>query len=327
MKYKLKGLSYFKLIYSYLLGSTCLSYPPFCLLMEPTNFCNLKCVMCPQNGKMTRSKGYMDFELFRKIIDEAKDFVDEIQLFQSGESLLHPRFFEMISYAHKHGIYLLLNTNATLLNEEKTKALLESGLDYLSFSFDAPSKEKYEALRQNANYDLTMKNILYFVAERNRRNLKKPYTVIEIIEMKETSQEIKNFIAQFKNFGVDEIRTPHFHNWGNETIGKGYFAKNKNNFYYCEFPYKIMSIQWDGTVVPCGLDYNSKYVLGDVKKNTLMEIWNGPQMREFRGKLAEKKHSEIELCKDCSFLVTQKSYYSLFGKLFAKVARIKGIIK
>lgn len=136
----------------------------------------------------------------------------------------------MISYAHKHGIYLLLNTNATLLNEKKTKALLESGLDYLSFSFDAPSKEKYEALRQNANYDLTMKNIRYFIAERNRRNLKKPYTVIEIIEMKETSQEIKNFIAQFKDFGVDEIRTPHFHNWGNETIGKGHFAKNKKEF-------------------------------------------------------------------------------------------------
>ena len=111
-------------------------YRPVKMWVEPTNTCNLKCVMCPQSCDETPFKrGFMEFSLFRKIIDEAKDFVFDINLHHSGESLLHPDIIEMIRYAKQAGIYTRMHTNATKLDEKKAQGILDAGLDFLSFSF------------------------------------------------------------------------------------------------------------------------------------------------------------------------------------------------
>ena len=83
--------------------TTVLPYLPIRLWIEPTSFCNLKCVMCPNKDLDRKDKGYMPLELFRKIVDEATGFIHEANLIHRGESLLHPEFFEMVRYAHDGG--------------------------------------------------------------------------------------------------------------------------------------------------------------------------------------------------------------------------------
>ncbi len=88
---------------SYRKRETVLPYLPIRLWIEPTSFCNLKCVMCPNKDLDRRDKGYMPLELFRKIVDEAAGFIHEANLIHRGESLLHPDFFEMVRYAGRGG--------------------------------------------------------------------------------------------------------------------------------------------------------------------------------------------------------------------------------
>src|SRR3989304_7421345 len=83
----------------YKLGSKRLLYGPLRLWGEPTSYCNLKCPMCTSKDIPEDKIGYMDWDLYKKIIDEAKDFVHDINLFIGGEPLFHKRLPDMISYA------------------------------------------------------------------------------------------------------------------------------------------------------------------------------------------------------------------------------------
>ena len=97
----------------YLRGHEVLPYLPIRLWVEPTSYCNLRCVMCPQSFPRAHAKGYMDWDLFRKIIDEAAEFVYDINLHHTGESTLHKRLPDMIAYARQAGIYTRLHSNGT----------------------------------------------------------------------------------------------------------------------------------------------------------------------------------------------------------------------
>ncbi|GAH58289.1 unnamed protein product [marine sediment metagenome] len=95
----------------------------------------------------------MDLGLYKKIIDEVKNYVYDINLFHRGEPLLHPSIIDIISYANNKNIKTRIHTNSTLLTPELSRKIILSGLDLISFSFDGYTKETYEKNRVNANYD------------------------------------------------------------------------------------------------------------------------------------------------------------------------------
>jgi len=108
---------------SYRRKKTRLAYLPVRLWLETTSVCNLRCVMCPNKDLNERREGFMDFPLFRKIIDEARRFVFDVNLIHRGEGLLHPEFPRMVRYSHDAGIYTKFHTNATILDEARTAPL------------------------------------------------------------------------------------------------------------------------------------------------------------------------------------------------------------
>jgi radical SAM protein with 4Fe4S-binding SPASM domain len=59
-----------------------------------------------------------------------------------------------------------------------------------------------------------------------------------------------------------------------------------------------MTINWDGSVVPCCLDYEGEIILGNVKNQTLKEIWLGDGFKQFRKKLLKDINS-VDMCKKC----------------------------
>ena len=136
---------------------------PHLIWIEPTSTCNLNCIMCDRKAVSQRKVGFMDFELFTKIVDEAASLgVLQIEMGLGGEPLLHPRLTNMIEYAKNKGLMVGFNTNANLLDEQKSRALLNSKLDSIIFSVDGASKETYEKIRLKGDYDIVTKNIKTF---------------------------------------------------------------------------------------------------------------------------------------------------------------------
>lgn len=308
---KVNRLSRFsRIAWHYKRGNARLPYAPVRLWVELTSFCNLKCPMCTSKDIPEDKIGYMDWAVYKKIVDEAKGFVYDINLFIGGESLFHKRLPDMIRYAKDNGIGTRLSTNATVLTKDKTKALLDAGLDFIIFSFDGYEKEAYERVRVNANFEKTLGNIKAFLEEKKRRESRRPYVVFQVIEGLDEarrgndSDKRKSFLRQFEGLPVDKFSFIQPHTFGGKISrdDKKGFRDLSTKYTPCTFLWYSMSVKWDGTVVPCCVDLAGDMPLGDVRKESLLEIWNGEKLVELREKIASGKYTDVPLCSGCDIL-------------------------
>ncbi|MBI4382762.1 MAG: radical SAM protein, partial [Nitrospinae bacterium] len=116
------------------------------LIIEPTNTCNLRCTFCFVTEGMDRPEGFMDFDLFRKVIDDSPG-LEHLCMHNWGEPLLHKDIFRMIDYAVRSGVkYVVMNTNGTLLTDKMIGRIVDSSLSIIRFSIDG-SPETFQKVR------------------------------------------------------------------------------------------------------------------------------------------------------------------------------------
>lgn len=289
----------FKIFLDYKQRKTTLSSLPVRLWVELVSTCNLRCVMCPNKDLPENDRGFMDFKVFKKIIDEAKDYVSEVNLYHRGESLLHPQIDEMINYACENGLYTKIHTNGTLLDDSLINKLLCSGLHRITFSYDAYDKETYEKIRIGASYERVMDNIrrLLEVKKEKKSSINVSIELIVFPHMRwnEIKGKRKELSSNFKGLPLNSIITRKIHNWG------GYLniKKGSNKYTICPFPWNALVILWDGTVLPCTQDFFGEYKVGNVKNSSLKEIWNSEEMKKLRFLLSQGKYEEVKICSNC----------------------------
>jgi radical SAM protein with 4Fe4S-binding SPASM domain len=292
-----------KLFRTYLNYKVHTKYPPFPirLWVEPTDFCNLRCNLCLNKNIPNNKKGYMDFKLFEKLIEEVKEFVYDINLFHRGEPLLHPEIFRMIEISKNKDIFTRIHTNATLLSNDKIEQIFSSGLDFISFSFDGYDKEGYEKKRVNATYEVTLSNIIEFLKMKRKKGVRHPFTVLQIIEEEgeKVDKKKKNgFLKKFKDLPVNRIVIRHPHNWGGN-LDELDLKYDKKRYICCTFPWYSLTILWDGKVVPCPQDFKGVLNLGNLNNLGIKEIWNGDKLVSLRERFSKRSIEDIIPCNKC----------------------------
>jgi len=282
---------------------------PTRLWIEPTNLCNLHCPMCLNKNLPSNKLGSMEFKLFKKIIDEASGFAHDIYLHHRGESLLHPQIFDMIAYAKQKGLYTRLHTNGTLLNKEKSKLLLDSGLDFLSFSFDGYDKKTYEGIRRGAHFEKTLTNIIEFLKIKQSRKKRLPFTVLTVIDFSSNKERKLNekkkgkFLSCFDSLPLDALRIRRPHNWGGELNESSVNHRSLLlGFVPCTFLWYALVIFWDGAVVPCPQDFFGKLAIGNIKENSLTQLWNSEKEKFLREKMTRSGYKALSPCNKCDRL-------------------------
>jgi radical SAM protein with 4Fe4S-binding SPASM domain len=280
----------------YLQGATrCRALPNF-ITLELTNLCNLNCVLCP-HSKLTRPQGVMELELFKTIIDQVKDYVEVVDLDLYGEFAYNPAWAEMIGYAKRRGLFTVLNTNATLLDEELSRKLCGSGLDLLSISFDGASPETYAGIRQGADYHQTRSNILNFL----RRN-RSIYTVMQMVRTTRNQHEIAAFRRMWRSEPLAVIRIKDYLPYDPERSGLDPLLQERARApaAACLYLWKSLTVCQDGTIIPCCSDYNASYALGNARSTPIAAAWNSPALQDLRARHAAGAFRAVELCRRCS---------------------------
>ncbi|HBA27656.1 MAG TPA: hypothetical protein DCY98_09760, partial [Nitrospinae bacterium] len=248
---------------------------PLKVTIEITNACNSDCIMCPRQS-MTRPVKNMDFELYKKIIDDCgKAGVKIIQPFNFGEPLMHNRLGEFIRYAKEHTkSRIQISTNAALLNSEKAMELLNSGLDRINIDIDGFTKDTFEKVRKNLDFDRVVENTEKFIELKKKLN-KHIFTTVSIINMDETSGEIAEFKRYWKP-RVDRVLDVKYNTWTGSVENRNNFINNSKRFNCpCKMLWDQMVILQDGKVALCCLDYDGKVIVGDMKNESILNIWNG----------------------------------------------------
>jgi len=258
------------------------------MYLESTNVCNLHCVMCPTGlGLVTRPKGFMDYDLFRQIVDEMAPHVKMTTLHIWGEPLLHPRIHDMIAYCRSHGLHSEISTNATRLDEQKSRQILDAGLGAIYLCLDGATPQTYESVRREADFEETRANILRFAELKNQHG-QGPRVSVQIIDIKPTAAEIEEFKRIWSIPGVDRVHVKAFDSWGSQVEQINDLRSNGGSGiplpkrrYHCPNLWYHAHIYWDGTLVCCDRDFNALNPLGNVRDG-VMKAWNGPKMVELR---------------------------------------------
>lgn len=304
-------------LWHWMRGSTVLPYAPLKLHLEPTSVCNLRCPMCPQAIDAVKGDtGYIDTDLYKRIVDEAANFALEINMFFRGEPLLHRRLSELLQYGRTKRVRMHVNTNATMLREREARMLIEDGATKVTISFDGPDKPTYEIMRKGAKYEVTLENVRQFlglVKEYRENGRPTPYTVMQVILPYDATQpgpvipdHMKEIVA---GLPVDEWDPIWPHGWAgvmqeNETIATQPYGEN---YHPCNWLWKSLAIYWDGRVASCCADFTADQVIGDLKTQSLMDVWNGPAMVALRTLQVEGRYQEAPLCGGCDAVWTKDS--------------------
>lgn len=244
----------------------------------------------------------MDFELFKKIIDGSVQYGQRevITLHKDGEPLLHPKLRQMIAYAKekKAARILRLSTNALLLNEAKHQEVILSGLDAITISLDGTSEETYKKIR-GGDYHKVVDNALRFIKTRNEMGRARPWVTLQVIKMADTLAQIEPFIEQWESV-ADEIVVKDFLNWGGAIPMERGMSPNLDLREPCSDLRTYLTVNWDGQVSICCLDFDCKCTVGDVNNQSLKEVWDGKDISQYRLSHLDHLWQQIPLCNDCN---------------------------
>jgi radical SAM protein with 4Fe4S-binding SPASM domain len=245
----------------------------------------------------------MDYDLFRKIIDENKKSVELVLPFAGGEPLMYPHIFDVIAYCKRAGIKTELSTNATLLTREMSLRLLSSGLDCLILAFDGATPDVYETYRKGARFEKVRENILEFLKLKLEMK-SKMQVVLQMVLLRDNCHQIEAFEKLWRVPGVDAIRFKEdFLKYPSVTTQENELAtqtKQKAKHSPCFLLWRgPIYIRYDGTVVPCCL-YTESAGFGDLKRQTFKEVWNSEKMQALRRAHVRGDLSEYPACARCT---------------------------
>jgi MoaA/NifB/PqqE/SkfB family radical SAM enzyme len=289
-------------------------FPPILQLQTKTG-CNASCVYCPQRkirGMFPDST--LSEELFRSIVDQC---VDEPNLHGIGfvlhnEPLTDPTLFDKISYFRrrvKSKALTFLVTNGTLLTPDVAERLLKSGLDVLHISCNGFGKEAFEAVNREKSWKDFMNNLDSFFEQ----DLSKTAVMMSFVRSNVYRLELEYAIRYWRSRGIRSF----VHGINNraglvddyeryarpmdrEKMGvKLRKMAVKNLLGCCPYPFLQMSILATGECLICTHDWGRHKIIGDLNKNSIRDVWNGPVMREIRLKHIGGEEKTIPSCRNC----------------------------
>jgi len=305
-------------IYTFL-GKTRLPYYPSKISIESGNLCNLRCPLCP-TGQQDKSakKGFISFDIFKKIVDEMGQYLTVIRLYNWGEPMLNKDFLRMVHYAKERGINIKISTNLSMrMEDDQIEALVKAGLEKIYISCNGASSETYLKYHVGGDFDLVMDNMKRLVQK--KREIPGCHTKLvwlfhvfkhnehEIAAAKELAKKIgvKIKISKMRpDMGKEVFETTQRalerdRAWMPDNPEFTVVSTKQKKRIGCMLPWTETMINWDGSVLPCCAVYSEKYAFGNILENSFKEIWNNDMYIAARKEILGIKNDKQTICHIC----------------------------
>jgi radical SAM protein with 4Fe4S-binding SPASM domain len=289
---------------------------PMVLFVDPSSSCNFRCKFCPNGDaelirETGRWQGQMDFQLYKKIIDDLTEFekpLKVLRLYKEGEPFLNKHLADMVRYAKERGVADSIDTttNGSLFDLERIKPVIEAGMDRINISVDGLSDEQFlEFTGVKVNFDKFVDNI------RQLYEIKGNCEICIKIAGDFLSEEDKDkFYRTFGNYAdriFIENMAPCWPEFDIEerlgvNISKGIYDQPIGETNVCPYIFYSMSVNSDGSTSLCFLDWARKLIIGDARTQSIKEIWNSPEMYRHRVEHLNGRRKEDPICAACGQL-------------------------
>lgn len=294
--------------------------------IEPTSMCNLNCSICFRHGWINEKLGKMELDTFHRVIESIKDMptVKEVFFGGMGEPLFHQKICDMMEMIPSN-IKKSLLTNGTMLKESCAKGLIEAGLSELWVSMDGFDEESYKLIQRGGQFNEIKNNLLKFNEYRQDKDVKLGITFVVAPENLEQLHYINQFADEVK---ADFLNISHMITgeptkqedmlYDREDIPVGKMHRfvpkaNETQEHVCPFVQNnAVFVRWDGGIYPCMQLLHSCYTYlyeekrkitsvsyGNIKEDTLLNIWNSPDYTAFRMRVRTFYFPFCRICFGC----------------------------
>lgn len=285
---------------------------PITVTLEMINKCNLKCIMC-YTDHHKKIKSTLSIQDLDKFLNECKKFkAPAIIIGLGSEILMYKGIKEVVTkIMQANFLDVMFSTNATLLNEEMSKFLIESGVTRVVISLDAATEDTYKIIRSKNELKKVENNILKLVELKKKYKTDLPVVRLSYVVQKENIDELKVFKSKWENIvdyidiqeQIDFNPVKEIEKWDTEKnfeIGDEILPNA-----ICSYPFNSLHLYADGEIRPCCNFYGLGLPLGNIKKISLEEAWQGEKIKKIREGLLTKKPNRV--CKEC-ILQRSKNY-------------------
>lgn len=291
-----------------------------------THNCNLKCIHCFQESSVTSDKNEsLTAAQWSKVFDQFESMHMQSVIVSGGEPMMHPEFTEIIRYVASKKISVMVLTNAMLITDDMTPHLKSANIS-LSVSVDGHNASIHEILRGKGTFCRLDKNLSLLVREEIKVGLS--FSIHS-----GNYRYLEEFIKYARDKGIQSIVLGVVEPSGRADVNDWLILKNKemrqthlffneiiekysdmkidmpdmtmpvgnieDKMIYCAAGTRRMAIRTDGMLFPCISAFNyNELAIGDLKKNTIFELWNRGKWDLYRGNISI---SEIESCCECQY--------------------------
>ncbi|HEV8043148.1 MAG TPA: radical SAM protein [Bryobacteraceae bacterium] len=304
---------------------------PYLLIIDPCNYCNLRCPLCPTGlGTLDRPQKMMSLDCFKNYFDPLADHLFEAYMHNWGESLLNKEVYKMIAHAQARNVGTNLSTNFSETSTSDLQNLLDCGLEYLIVSLDGTSQDVYSHYRVRGKFENVLDNMTDIVRMRNARGAKTPVVEWQFIVMKQNEHQIPEAEALAKKIGVDLLRfipvgMPYdtadrratADRWYPVTVeGREYSPAVEQQFGQankpspCFYLYRSMVVNTDGGVAPCCVVYKKDSDFAQLSSEMdISSVWNNDHYLSARALFAssEPPRKVATICDDCDIFAKHKN--------------------
>lgn len=284
---------------------------------EVINICQYNCKICMKN-ELKRQQQVMTLNTFKmlldKILSETKQY-KAVSFAGIGEPLLNRQIVDMVAYANKLKLKTLIVTNGDLLTKDKFLELQKAGLYSVRVSFHGATPKDYSELH---GVDLIkffqVKSQLENISKLENRKTKLLLTCVVMRGVNDNTT-VNNWLKVWEDCDADSFEVWSAHNWVNSLKNR---VKQKERVNSCGRILKgPLQIQVDGTVNACCFDWNGDLVFGDLKEQTLDEIFNGYRYRMIKQCHVTGEYDNFNLvCKNCDQRNKNKTESLLYSSNF-----------
>lgn len=286
---------------------------PISLQVDPASLCNFRCAFCPTGDphliKSTgRGQVLMKLPLYEKIVADIERFrtpLRVLRLFKDGEPTLNPHFVDMVRIARRAKTVerIETTTNGSKLSPAFNEAIVDAGLDRIVISVEGVSAARYLAFaRVRIDFDAFVANVRHLHSIRGDLKIHVK-TVAQNLDFDKGEDRlfldtfgpyadgifIENTVSSWPDFDVDGSVPDGVDAYGRDAVRKS----------VCPYLFYSLSINADGVVSPCCVDWNRTLALGSVADSTIDEIWNGPALRALRRRHLVDGLATVPSCASC----------------------------
>jgi radical SAM protein with 4Fe4S-binding SPASM domain len=247
----------------------------------------------------------MDMGLYEKIIGDVEEMgrLKALKLFGYGEPMLHPELPRMVELGKTISDRVEFTSNLTALTETMARGLIDAKLDYLRCSIYSTNQEAHEKFTQvKFKIDRIYENLRRLRELRDEAGSDYPFIYVKMFETI-TDAEAEIFREKYKDI-ADEIAFEIIHNmsgYDNVEEKLGIPIPIRTPHRVCPLSFYQTAIGSNGDVTVCCIDWSFSSKVGNIREQSLSEIWNGEKLRKFHIDTLEGRGREYASCTNCTW--------------------------